>query len=667
MKMEKREHQYPLLLKPGKMGPWDLPNRIVMAPMGSLNATKDGYVTDRTLEFYIDKAKGGMGLIIVECTYMDDELSKGEDNCMGLYEHGQITGMAHLASVIHDHGVTCVLQLCHIGHQLGLADRLESLGPSTMVELMGGVMPFPIRGMTREEIVKLKEDFAMAAWRAKMAGFDGIQIHGAIGHLINMFCTPFYNQRTDEYGGSPENRIRLMIEIIEAVQEKCGKDYPIIARICGDDFDDDGITLEEGIIHAKLLEQTGIVSLHVVGGSNRNVRTINIQYDKRGDFVAIGEAFKKAGIKVPLIIDGGLSTPDIAEQVLADGKADFIGLGRPMLADPNWANKVKEDRPEDIVPCIRCCMGCVNTLEKFNAAAGLRCSVNPRCNLTGIREEAPLVRKKKVAVIGGGPGGMEAALLASRRGHEVTLYEKRKLGGMMHEACFDMAIKGDIQLLINYYEAQIAKHDIAVIHEEATTEKILDAGFEAVVVATGAVPISSHVTGKDSPKVRALVDYAGDRELELGDTVLVVGGCFPNVEMAYGLAKKGKKVILSTRRGGNMGILEVGNDNSSPSQQRLMLLAMGLGVEFRLGLNIVEITDVGAILEDVDTNERTTIACDDIILCRGYRGRPAIYKELRDKVDDLYLVGDATIKSRCLEPRTMGDAIHEGWTTANRI
>jgi len=635
--------------------------------MGSLNADKDGYVTERAIEFYADKAKGGMGLIVVECTYMDNILSKGEDNCLGLYEHGQITGMARLASRIRDYGVKAVLQLCHIGHQLALSDRYESLGPSDMVEMMGGVQPFPIRGMTREEIQQLKEDFAMAAWRAKMAGFDGIQLHGAIGHLINMFCTPFYNQRTDEYGGSPENRIRLMVEIIEAVQEKCGRGFPIIARICGCDFDEDGITLEEGILHAQILQKTGIVALHIVGGSTRNIRVINIQYDPRGDFVFISEAMKKAGIKVPIIIDGGLSTPDIAEQVLAEGKADFIGLGRPMLADPEWARKVAEDRPEDIVPCIRCCMGCVGTMEGFDAAVGLRCSVNPRCNLTGYREVAPLVKRKSVCIIGGGPGGMEAAKMAAKRGHEVTLYEKRKLGGMMHEAAFDLDVKGDIQILIEYYLAQMEKLDIKIVHEEATAEAVIAGGYDAVIVATGATPIGSKVPGTDKSKVHTFVEYTGDRTIELGETVLVVGGCFPNVEVAYALAKKGKKVILSSRRGGENGMLELASDNSSPMQQRLLLLTMQHGVEIQLEMDLTEITDDGAVLTDVGTKEKTEIKCDNVLLCRGYRGRPAIYTELTGKVPELYEVGDCQISSRCNQPRNIGDAIHEGWLVANRI
>ncbi|MBO7700783.1 MAG: NADH:flavin oxidoreductase, partial [Eubacteriaceae bacterium] len=326
--------RFPKLLEQARMGSIRLDNRIVMAPMGSLNCDSNGYITDNALAFYSSQAKGGMGMIIVECTATDDDLSRGEDNVMCLYENGQITGMARLASAIHDQGVAAILQLCHIGHQISLADRKESLGPSTMFEMQGGIKPFPIRGLTIAEIDRIIDDFAQAAWRAKMAGFDGIEIHGAIGHLINMFCSPQYNHRTDKYGGSPENRIRFMVEIIEACHKKCGRTFPIIGRICGDSFDPRDITLEEGIIHAKALEKTGIVALHLVGGCSNNVRVINAQYDPRGDYISIAKAMKEAGVRTPIILDGGFTTPELAEEVLDEGYAVFIGIGRPALADP---------------------------------------------------------------------------------------------------------------------------------------------------------------------------------------------------------------------------------------------------------------------------------------------------------------------------------------------
>lgn len=667
------EKMFPNLAKPGKMGSLELSNRIIMAPMGSLNGSPEGYVTEHGLRFYKRRAQGKMSMIIVECTAIDDDLSIGEDNLMRMTDNAHITGHARLVSVIHDQGSKAVLQLCHIGHQLSLANKKISLGPSTMNELQGGIMPFPIRGMSKAEIKECEENFATAAWRAKMAGYDAVEIHGAIGHLINMFCSPAYNHRTDEYGGCPENRVRFFKEIIEACKAKCGKEYPIIARVCGDEFDGErGLTLNESIEQAKVLEGTGIVAFHLVAGSNNNVRTINFQYDPRGDYVPVAKAFKEAGIKLPIILDGGFSTPDIAEEALKEGVCDFIGIGRPTLADPDYAKKALENRPEDITPCIRCCMGCVGTIEKFNAAVGLRCSVNPQCNMGGYRDLAPIEKKKRVCVVGGGPAGMEAAIVLTKRGHEVTLYEKRRLGGTMNEAAFDKTIKGDIRLLIEHFAAQIKKNNINVVEEEATAEKILAENYDAVILATGAKAVPPKVKGADTHKsVSTVFDYASNAEnAELGDTVLIVGGCFMNLEMAYGLALKGKKVILSSRRGtGRMGIMELGDDNSSPGQQRLNILMTQHRdkITMLLGKNIKEITPEGAVFEDVRTKAETKVECDNIIICRGYTGRPKLYDELYDKVPELYMAGDATMKLRCVDKRVIGNAVEDAFGVANRI
>ena len=665
------EYKYPLLLKSGKMGSLELDNRIIMAPMGSLNADDDGNVTDRTLKFYRQQAEGGFGMVIVECTYMDEKLSKGEEHCMGLTRNSQITGMRRLVNVIHDQGPLAILQLCHIGKQLSLADKLESLGPSTMNEMMGGIMPFPIRGASKAEIRQIEEDFASAAWRAMMAGFDGIEIHGAINHLINMFCSPFYNHRTDEYGGSPENRVRLFKEIIEACQKKCGKQFPIIARVNGNEFSGSGITAEEGLAQAKILEQTGIVAFHVVGGDYRNVRVINAQYDQRGDFIPIARYFKENGIRLPIILDGGFTTPDLAEQALADGVCDFIGIGRPALADPAWAKKLKENRPEDIRPCIRCTMGCVGTIKQFNASMGLRCSVNPLCNTVGFRDLQRIAKKKKVAIIGAGPAGMEAALVLKERGHEVAIYEKRKLGGTMNEAAF-ASFKGDIRILIRYFQTQIKKQGIPVFYEEATAETILQGGYDACIVATGAAPLPAVAKGaKEHPeKVQTLWDYTSHPDPNtLGDSILIVGGCFMNLECAYELALQGKTVTVSSRRGLQRSIMELGDDNSSPQQQRLMILMMSMRgkIKFLYGQSIAEITDNGAVLRSVkDKTKTTAVDCDNIIMCRSYHGRPRLYDELQDQMET-YLVGDAILKNRCDNKRVIHHAIEDAYAVANRI
>lgn len=662
------DQKYPLLMQPSRLGPWEMSNRVIMAPMGSLNADENGYVTDRAMKFYEDMAHGDISMVVVECTYIDEILSKGEENSLGLTDNGQITGMRMLAERIQDYGVKAVLQLCHIGKQLSLAGKCESMAPSEMTEMVGGVMPFPYRGMTHDEILQVIDDFGSAAWRAKMAGFDGVQIHGSIGHLINMFCNPFFNHRTDEYGGSPENRVRLFTDIIAKVQETCGRDFPIIARIAGYDFDPDGITPEEGIAQCKILDKTGVVAMHICGGSMRNVRCSNIQYDKRGDFIEIAQALKDAGIKTPIILDGGLSIPALAESVLESGAADYIGLGRPMLADPEWARKVKEGRPEDIVPCIRCCMGCVGTIETFNASIGLRCSVNPTCNLTGYRISKPAEKIKNVCIVGGGPGGMEAAKHLVERGHKVTLYEKDRLGGFVHQAAFDPKLKGDLNLLIDYYATQMEKLPVNVVHEEATADKIIAGGYDVVIDATGAQPIPCKVKGSDRANVYTIDEYTADPDkAKLGDTVCIVGGCFPNMEIALSLAQKGKKVIVSTRKGTKMGMFELGADNSSPMQQRLITLLMPYQPQLLMGKNIREVTDTGIIVADTTTKETMEVPCDSVIICRGFVGRAPLYNELQDKVPEVYKIGDSTMKSRCIKSTTVGDAIHAGWLLANRI
>ena len=313
-------------------------------------------------------------------------------------------------------------------------------------------------------------------------------------------------------------------------------------------------------------------------------------------------------------------------------------------------------------------------METFNAAVGLRCSVNPRCNMAGIREVNPVTKVKRVGIVGGGPAGMEAARLLRERGHEVDLYEKRKLGGTMNEAAFDLELKGDIKRLIDYYVVQMDKRGVNVIREEATAQTIIDKGYDAVIVATGADALPAKCKGSDAhgDKVTVLYDYATDTDaVDVGQTVMIVGGCFMNLEMALSLLKKGKNVIVSSRRGARMGLMELGDDNSSPQQQRLSIL---LGSYLRTGqltlkLNhaFLEVTAEGAILRDNKSKAEEAVACDHVIMCRGYHGRPKLWEEIRAAIPETYLVGDATMRLRCNDKRVIHHAIEEAWGIANNI
>jgi len=650
--------KFPHLMSPGKIGNLEIPNRIVSAPIGAALATSDGLVTDRMISYYAEKAKGGTGLIIVEATYIDQIVSKGEESQLGAYSSACGPGLALLATVIHDWGSKAAVQLCHIGEQLYLFEKYSSAAPSDGVESLGGFFEIPLRGLTVDEIHAIVDAFAQAALRVKMAGFDAVEVHAAHGHLLSTFLSPAYNRRTDEYGGSLENRMRIVIEIVQAIQGSVGRDFPILVRMVGQDRQPENpITIEESIIFAKKLEEEGVAAIDLSGGSNLNQFVTPPTYEKRGVHVPDALALKKAGIKIPIIVAGGITTPDLAEEILSEGKADFIGLARPLLADPYWGKKLEAGVPEDIVPCVRCGMGCIGTMATFMAARGVRCSLNPRCSLENIRQIAPLEKKKKVAVIGGGPGGMEAARLATVRGHDVTLYEKRKLGGALHEAGWDTDLKPDIQFLLNYYLAQMRKLKINVVPEEATVDSIKNGGYDVAIVATGAIGNALRVPGIDKPHVYTDLEVTGGKDKELGKTVIVVGGGEVAVEIAVSQAMKGKKVIMTTRRSLEF---EIASESSSPNRMSLMEKLKTYNIEINLGITLKEITDNGIISVDEDGNTKETKG-DSVVICAGYLPNLALANALKGKVKELRVIGD------CIKPRLIGDAIEEAWLAANQI
>ncbi|SPD73409.1 NADH:flavin oxidoreductase [uncultured Desulfobacterium sp.] len=648
------------LMSPGYIGSLEIKNRIVTAPLWTGYGGRDGSVTPRTIAYYSEKAKGGSGLITVEYTYVDNIGSKSAFGQLGIYDDECIKDFALLARAIKDWGVRCAVQLAHAGPMKFLPIS-PWFGPSDGfhdLSNIGPIPPVPITGMSKEDISNVIESFAAAAERVKKAGFDMVDIHAAHGYLLTEFLSPHANKRTDEYGGSLEKRMRFPLEVIEAVRKRVGPDFPVTVRLNGTDYAPESpITIDEALVFACMLEEAGVSALHVSGGTDVYLdKLATTTYVRHGFNVYLAEAVKKK-VKIPVIATGGITTPAFAEEILEEGKADFIALGRPVLADPCWVRKIEEDRPEDIVPCIRCNDGCVRRTSGFFHATS--CAVNPRMGFEGIRTIAPLIKRKNIAIIGGGPGGMEAARLAKLRGHDVTLYEKRELGGALIEACWDQELKRDIPLLLNYYRTQMKKLDIKIVKEEASIGTVVRGCFDAVIVANGAVPQKLDIPGTDKPHVYQALDVTRGRDKELGNIVIIIGGGVLACEIALSQVRKGKRVIMTAPEGCYAGEYEIGGDNI-PNRIALMEELRKNNVEINLCLLPKEITDQGIISLDKDGKDRI-FKGDSVIICRGFLPDRKLTNELRQKLKDVYTIGD------CVEARFIYDAIHEGWLAGNQI
>ena len=499
-----------------------------------------------------------------------------------------------------------------------------------------------------QEIEEIIEAFGDAALRAKRTSFDLVEVHASHGYLITEFLSSATNRRTDQYGGSLKNRIRLLIEIIQNIRKKVGVDYPLTVRLNGSEYLEGGITIEESIETARALEKNGVNGVHISGGTHRNSDKLVVpMYWSRGYHLWAAEEIKKA-VEIPVIASGSVTTPELAEEILREGKADFISLARPLLADPFFPKKAEEGRSEDITPCIRCNVGCQGRPE-----GSLTCTVNIAVGKEDEFKIKPEVRRKKVAVIGGGPAGMEAARVAAMMGHQVILFEKRKLGGMLIEASVP-EFKADLRLLINYLSTQLKKLKVKVMHEEADVETIKRRAIEAVIIAGGGTPIVPDVPGVDKPiTVSALDVLHGEK---VGKEVIVLGGGFVGCETALFLAEQDKKVTIVVRRDQVLPEMNVAGPRLAFFER-----LNKHHVKIETNTKLEEITEDGIIATNQE-GKKTKIKGDTVVLALGLKSDSKLYDEITSLPDiDVYSVGDYA------EPRNIYDAIHEGHLTARNL
>lgn len=634
------------LLEPFRIGKMALRNRIVMPPMVTQYAGEKGQVTERIKNYYGARARGGAGLIIVEATYVRQD-GQPFANQLGISDDKLIPGLTELAQAIKRHGARAAVQLHH-GGRLAKSEYTgtQLLAPSPLAA-PGREVP---RELTTKEIAELVTCFAEAARRARQAGFDGVEIHGAHGYLIHQFLSRSSNKRRDSYGGDLSNRARFLIQVIRAVREAVGNDYPVWLRISGKEYGvEEGTTLEESQEIARMAQEASVEAIHVSASGPLAPNNLTMPKFVPAVLLELAEGVKKA-VSIPVITVGKV-TPEAAEKILAEGKADLIAMGRALLADPELPNKVAAEKLEDINPCINC-YACRDDLQLNKL--GIGCSVNAALGREAESEIIPTKKPRKVLVIGGGPAGMEAARVTALRGHRVALWEKEpRLGGQLIQAATP-PYKDSIAPLTEYFKTQLKKLNVSVrLGKVATAAEVGEFKPDVVVLATGVSPFTPNIPGLD----KAQAVQAGDvleGKAKVGNKVAIIGGEMVGCETAEFLADRGKQITVM-RRGQEMA------QGIGPSLRTFFLSRLKeKGVTLLPGVNYNEVTAKGVVITTRE-GKKKTVEADSIVLAAGARPDNRLQAELEGKVPEIHLIGD------CREPRLIRDAITEGFRTARQI
>lgn len=638
------------LFSPIKIGSITLKNRIEAAPMAIANHTAEGYLTSENIAVYEARAKGGAALINMGEAQIDHLTGISHEMLLPLEDPCVLPSLLAATDAIRRHNAVSCIELVHPGTRSN-PDYYD--GPMWGPSAGPGHLGVDYSELDEETINYIVEKFGDAAEMAKLGGVDMIMIHGGHGWLLHQFLSPLNNRRTDKFGGSLENRARIYLMVIENIREKCGLDYPIELRMSGTELVEGGLTLEDQIEFVKLLD--GKVDLfHVSSGTfhvpETNLHMFPSMFLEKGCNVYLAEAIKKV-VKTPVITVGALGDPDMMEQIIAEGKADMVGLARPLIADPDLPNKLKCGHDEDVTPCLRC-EACIS--ESFvpyvkYASKIVRCTVNP----TSYREFAlqniqPAKDIKNVLVIGGGPAGMEAAITLSDRGHNVTLCEKTdSLGGALKFAKH-VSFKEDLEKFMNVLINRVQKRKIYVMLNTTADEKIVEiVKPDVIIAALGAESIVPNIPGIDKENVVMAVGMH-EKANTIGDNVVIIGGGLVGCEEGLHLASLGKKVTIVEMK------KEIGRDAPYLHREAVLLEMKKYNLEVITKVVCNEITDNGIVVTDTEGNVKN-IDADTVIVAAGLKALESEAESFRDKADYFWRIGD------CLKARKVYDAMREGY------
>ena len=662
--------KYQTLFTPIQIGKLTLKNRFAMAPMGPLGlGDSEGGWNQRGIDYYTRRAQGGTGLIITGVTFSDCEVeTQSMPNCPNSTYNPVhfVRTSREMTERVHAYGAKIFLQMSGGFGRVTIPTNLGEFPPVAPSPIPHRWLDKTCRELTRDEIHKIIESFGKGALNAKRAGFDGVEIHAVHeGYLIDQFAIAFFNHRTDEYGGSLENRLRFAKEIREEIAKTCGWDFPVAVRFSpksmlkdwrkgalpNEEFEEKGRDLEEGLQTAKLLEAYGYDALDVdVGCYDAWWWNHPPMYMEKGPYRKYAKLVKET-VKVPVFMAGRMDTPEMAESCVKDGTCDVISLGRPLLADPDYVKKLRANHVCEIRPCISCqesCMGRIQTYSMIN------CAVNPQAARERVTAYEPVARNKRVLIAGGGVAGCEAARVLAERGHEPVLYEaSERLGGNLLPGGAPAFKEDDLQL-VKWYENELERLRVPVyLNTKVTKEMVLESDCDAVIVATGSRPKMFSLG--DDEKVYCAEQVLMNQK-DPGDKVVVVGGGLVGCEMALDLAQKGKKVTILEAL---PKIMAVNGPICSANKEMLEELLPFHGVDIICNAKVTGFQD-GAVSYETD-GKAEKLDADSVILSVGYRSADELYHELEFDVADLYLLGDAGKVSNIMY------AIWDAFEVANHI
>ncbi len=631
---------YEKIFERGQIGSLKLKNRVVMPAMGVSLAQQNGEANEHIIRYYEERAKGGVGLIITEICRVEPVYGTAIPNQLGAYEMGQIPHLERLAERVHKYGTKIFLQLQHPGREnkSSMIGGRQIVAPSPVMCKVTQEMP---RELTTEEVQDLVKAFIRGAVFAKIAGFDGVELHAAHGYLLNEFLSPYTNKRTDRYGGSFANRIRIMEEMITGIRFMCGPQFAISVRISADEFVEGGLKLEDGVKIARTLESFGIDVINVSSGIYESSTTIVEPASfAQGWRRHLGTAVKKA-VKIPVIAANNIKDPDVAEELLETNVCDFVALGRAHLADPQWVKKTKEGRADEINKCI----GCLYCFGSLSEGSHIKCAVNPKC---GREVEYSKVVKngngRKVAIIGGGPAGMQAALTLSERGFKPVLFEKEDhLGGQLN-----VADKPLLKDKLGAYKASM----IARVTKDENIEVRLSCAADAaavkavdpvgVFIATGGTPIVPKLPGIDGANVMSAEDVLLGRK-EAKGRVAVIGGGITGLETAETLGDKGCQVTLVEM------MKDVGKGLYKSVLVDTMMRYQKMGIEVKTCERLLSIGEKDVTLMNTVTSQTSKLEADTVVIALGVTPVNGLVDEFYDTFDNVFVLGDANRSGRIVD------------------